>query len=897
MGNSAEALIEWFWKYGVNREGLYAVPVEACDAIYEARRLLALADPDARSARPAVGIWGPSRSGKSTLISSLIDDADGKDSAVNWTPDRPTCFVRQEPGSTVIPLNPFNFGSDASGCVTRFVMRGDADSVDREYPVRLTLGGGDQFMHALTAGFLAEADTRRNDQDVIYFEEPFTKLLGERRALRSSDHELFEDINRFADVVQQLIAAGEDRFRNLGANDRWRKSIRKSMLTSALLLSSQNAFETFAFDVLWNGSGRLTDVYRQLVDVAAKFRGKSVFCSLEVAALLLDIDAYKYIQDTEASSANAERRRLADLASRLSWTTRDGKVVIGRDLPQRLVRDPFEFGLFQGAVWEIEVPLRQDYIVRRAGESTASKNFLEFLKRADLIDFPGVALEDAKKVDPLDLQSDNVDRSNLLTTLLKRGKTISIVSSYARSLALDEFLILVRAGNFPAKPTQLSGQIGQWWAAADQSFSALARNRADAPLPVVVAMTFFAKVINDCERGIGNGLDPVFGMLSRLGAQLTSPDLVTLMALSYPAFNEGRISVDDNIFEKILGEIRSDVTFKTWFAGEVSRGSFEAMVANARSKEQDGGVGYLFEQLLHISSGPRLGHLERIRREVYQQLETAIVDHLPPVGEGPEPGLYLRKFAETVRAYISAAPDFEEFDRCVESGRLIRRIASFSIDEIEPLPLNVPEQTRVRELRNYVGRQFEAWKSARSQLNATLGHEEIDVRKFVYALGELTLKTCGDALATWLRQEIPYAADVDRARYAREYVAVALSNAIFSGPSSGARGRPQQKSSADNNGERRLLEFMRQGFTRERSPRSFSNVDFLTVISLQSPEYRMIIGPFLARLDQLATEAPVKRPPQAGDDQLQQIYEQMDGSTERAADGAAKQHAAAGGAL
>ena len=97
-----ERLINWYWQYGIRRGE------DESDPDRESRKVSIgnWLDPVARivrraaeskanaSARPRVALWGPSQTGKSTLLSRYIDgeQADGSDSAMTWRGDAPVRF-------------------------------------------------------------------------------------------------------------------------------------------------------------------------------------------------------------------------------------------------------------------------------------------------------------------------------------------------------------------------------------------------------------------------------------------------------------------------------------------------------------------------------------------------------------------------------------------------------------------------------------------------------------------------------------------------------------------------------------------------------------------------------------------------------------------------------------
>lgn len=73
------------------------------------------------------------------------DDDTGIESALTWDINGPARFVvGRDKSEKVTVLNPFNFGSDASGCVSRFT---SAEQVpDPTHPVQIVLASDMQIM-------------------------------------------------------------------------------------------------------------------------------------------------------------------------------------------------------------------------------------------------------------------------------------------------------------------------------------------------------------------------------------------------------------------------------------------------------------------------------------------------------------------------------------------------------------------------------------------------------------------------------------------------------------------------------------------------------------------------------------------------------------------------------
>ena len=128
--NFSNELIEWFWEHGVTRRNEYSLsPSRWLQPLYESRDSLEVVSRE-ENPRPANAIWGPSQTGKSTLVAKYIDASNqndkGEGTALHWPKGAAAFFSLprgQEPSSIKddsIVLNPYNGGMDASACITRF---------------------------------------------------------------------------------------------------------------------------------------------------------------------------------------------------------------------------------------------------------------------------------------------------------------------------------------------------------------------------------------------------------------------------------------------------------------------------------------------------------------------------------------------------------------------------------------------------------------------------------------------------------------------------------------------------------------------------------------------------------------------------------------------------------
>src|SRR2546426_8393252 len=118
LSKTAGAVLDWYWAYGMHRTGDYDLSGGWLDRLYQVRDAATAAEAVRVAGRPCMALWGPSQSGKSTLLSRYLDsptDAQAV-SALQWDPAEPVAFVGRADKPDCIHLNPFNLGKDASGC-------------------------------------------------------------------------------------------------------------------------------------------------------------------------------------------------------------------------------------------------------------------------------------------------------------------------------------------------------------------------------------------------------------------------------------------------------------------------------------------------------------------------------------------------------------------------------------------------------------------------------------------------------------------------------------------------------------------------------------------------------------------------------------------------------------
>jgi hypothetical protein len=827
----SQACIEWYWQHGMNRthERYQIEKGTWLDTAYQCRNQARGLIAAETVAKPCMALWGPSQTGKSTLLSSYLDlpdDDEGHKSALKWSDNEPVRFViGKNKSEHITVLNPFNFGSDASGCVSRFTLRDNVSDV--EHPVEVVLASERQILHALAVGYLSECkpcNTKNEATD--WNSDSFTTLLAAQKVSGPPQRAAFEFLQQVAEMLDLLIMSEHTRYPNLKEN--WIKSLRSKMLSCPGLQGSVEQVETFAFELLWDSWPSLTQTYKALAakrrELSAQWGAATVRCSYRVAAVLLDIDSFK-----KASGNQEIRRRMDALSVRVS----DGVATIDHASgSSRLVRDVTDFGWFQGLVWELHFSLRQDVLRQRAPA------LCKFFETADLMDFPGVANSHGSA----DLHTnEKVAASPLiaLTEVLKRGKTASIVVTRARSMDIDGFSLLMRLGNFPAQPRQLVSGITSWLDAYGHNGTPQSKL-----MPINLTMTFCAKLVNQIiQSGTQQGLQPCFDQLKSLG-WLSDPKVVTAVATTYPQFREGLIDGSEGEKQGALEAILKDVAFHERF-GDTAE-SFREMFAN-------GGTDYFFRQLTVQAQQTRRGPLLAARlAETSQRLVQLISEHLPSeVAATEERNRVIDSWRDGIVERLKQRPASEtDLDSCTKLSAHLRRFLNVDPEELDEIP---PNAIRARlPVRSFIEKQFRIWQSRRTNWPTLHDVGLKDGQHAQRLLSYLIDATDISAIETFFKDNLGHLSARVDCKQCRRYLAAQMSNDLHRGSSDGST--------------HRSLEGVPELLNRLADSEDRNDLD-----PKNSPHYSSVIAPLLVRLEMIKTTSVQGRPAQPGDAELSRL--------------------------
>ena len=904
------AVLDWYWQHGVQRTGEHDLSGAWLDQLYQVRDAALALETAIAAGRPCLALWGPSQSGKSTLLSRYLDaptpatgasgPSDSPDlpdfsnrpapgtqaapvSALQWTPEAPVAFVGRPDQPACIHLNPYNQQRDASGCVTRFTLCREV--ADPRHPVELKLASEEQTLHALAAGYVMECDTRLAQARETFHDAPaldrkLADFKARYQAPAAANRSARERLQGLLNVLDDLIAADWARYRNLRPD--W-KGLRPRLAGDALLRGDAGALAEFAAWLFWDSAPALTSLWQnllaqrqKLLDLAA---GRPILCAYEAAALFLDIDALRRLEAAPGAERHAPLGAPPSGASHLPrYLVNERALCVGPGLPNPLFATNHEFGLCQGLVWELKLPVNAAFL---AEDSPAAR----LLRTADLLDFPGVALTypgGARK------RPEEMSATQLLAEVLKRGKTASIVVSRSRQLGIDGFSLLNRIQAAPAQPTQLLSGIQAWVRALGQPWPPL-----PGTLPINLVLTFSARLVNSVVDTIrlrrpAADFTPVFEFLNKLG-DLANPQWVRFFTTTYPRFDEGRVRGDppelnqaaqmiaqSDEFRRHLGPCLASLNALLRGGGPDGDGGNDFFLAALADQARASKVPALLEQraealrqqlatLLAVALPPETTGQARRRAdlEAWMRALEAAIDHarrarstgvspLYPGGPASSPPMNLGQDAQATvdgAAYVS---------------QRLRALLSVEPELLEPLPLG----TQNTDWRGYVERQLLRWRElgkGRDGDWTDLGLEDAAAtsRHLGYLAQDVLAQ--GD-LHRWLRENLGHVPNHVEALEARRLLALRLGELLCFG----VTGRPPHRdfeaadASAASVNAAAIQPRLRGYAQREQLEADDRN-------DRESPHYLGFLAPFLQRLEALKTAPASARRPQPGDDELARL--------------------------
>lgn len=858
---TANALVEWYWKFGTQRESSNAVSLGWLRNAYTERDLLDAIASGQCHPQASLGIWGPSQSGKSTMISQFVDessDSQGRGGLLDW--GQPTLFSSRarkddepELPSETIVFNPHNMGSDASGCVSRFTLVADDQIAYADYPVEIRLLSDVQVMHAISAGFQSEC----KGGNVWTVEAVETLLESYSRSAENKrpDRGAFELLHDVLNVLELLVEARDDRFTQLNAEGRW-NALASKIADNAVLVSDKRSVFEFAAKVLWGGQPVLTSLFNRLVAARNSLPKGRLYCSLEIAATLVNIDSFKiHMQPNDDGKLTEGARKIRNVIRNLSWQARGTDITIGRMAGSKLLASDADFGFFQGLVRELVIPLR------KANAKSSNASFQKFMERSELVDFPGLPNRDKNAHEAMiDLDSvENENDTRLLTDILKRGKVLSLVNGYSRTLSLDSFVILARAGKFVPKVEQLHRGLTAWWRFVDPTFDPYSSRNRKPPLPMFFNLTFFAEIVDKVVDGAAStGLLGMAEQISQLNP-FALPNLSTLIVTTYPQFKDGRIHAGNLAATDAVNAILADSNFGPYCNQDVSQQSLKQMIT-----AKDGGVGFLFDVLSrNASSDERLRLLNNRQHVAVSNLIELIEEHIPQEGNAQR-----KRDLELLRKAISKSLSEKMKDPAVDDAASwvsyrLRKFLDVDPKDLERVP---PPDQPVQKYVDYINKQVSRWIESKSRFEGLvdLGIRDNGLRTRL--LEFLSERIRREELASWLRTQLPRDRKQEDNDELRRMVAISMSNHLLHNPN-----RASKHPSLD--GTNGVINVIREWAKREEVKAINGEKDSAEALR-SSPHFTAVIAPMAKLFDEMAKGDRTGRSPQPGDEEALKLLEE-----------------------
>jgi hypothetical protein len=832
VAGAALKIIDWYWTHGIRRNGAHLLSSGSwLNTAYQAKKMADRMDALPDTKRKAMALWGPSQSGKSTLLSAFIDrPAAGMKSALQWSALEPVEFVGGE--NKWVKLNPYNFQSDASGCVSRFMLTEKVR--DSQFPVEFILATSDQLLQALGIGYMTEC---AGGWDRYLSGEAVKKMIDEANAGYTGGarnrigYEMLHDLTV---VLDDLILARWPRY--LGLAQHW-SHLRSAILESDALLSNEKMAKKFITDLLWDGEQRLLSTYEDLLAFRKLLRkAKSLWASFELTREVLDIN----------SAANYESRDIGAV----KYNEVDGEYKFDFKGSYVCAKDPSGFALFQALIWEIRIPLNAEVLKQTSPDVAA------VLETTDFIDFPGVSREgDGGTKTPLDSYS-NLD---IFTKVLKRGKTASVVISYASSLAIDGFSLLMRAQSALAQPRQLTAGLTAWTNSLGLEWPPI----HNGP-PLNIVLTFCAKLIGDVHTAVASGrnLDgasEIFAWFESI-RNISDPRWAKFWATSYPRFSpEGRISGSEVDAIAAAGRLMQFEAFKERFAHRP--GNLANMVEASLQPDGDGGVHEFLGAIASQLAGSELAGMRQARLEdIWAQLRILCEEAFPShASDESSKAIEIRKWQHELLSRISERQQlYPEDDATTVVAGALMRVMSVSADVLDPIPANAATNNS----NGFLGQQINSrWLDhAREQRDAlpliALDDPGAFNRRLEY-LAEHVLSN-GD-LAAWMQKHLGRLSRPEDLRHHRKYLSLRISDVLLYGATSKRLSHRSAKvdGAAPSDVFRALTAFAEHEIKSSYDRKVEDTAHFVGVIQ-----------PFLSNLDAVAVSRSRTRDKQPGDTEM-----------------------------
>lgn len=698
-------LKDWYWKYAYKRDGMDQIPgnwinqVYACD--YAVKAI------ESGSSKPTLAIWGPSQTGKSTLMSKIIDNEDKTKSALMWS-DELFLFDQQRgfnPNEehNIKALNSYNNGSDASACASRFYLSNSIDDV--AYPISIEISEKRDLLHTLVEGYLTQFSQEDEDGvDDVWTIEKIEELLDE---LPSTNKPPMKDATElifdFIFVLDRMIESNNSYYSQLKKRDGWNLTLRNKILSNRTLCSNQKEAEQFIQIILWKNENLLNQKFKELFKWQEKFSkmvsNRKLKCSLEFASYLLNMDA--------CNNKEAIENFVRTMTLMESENSNNMIITKSDSLGKKFFNHSNEFYVFQLLVWELAFPLNIDIL------NDNPYRGIDALSEFDILDLPGIS-NYGNNTDKKDFTEED------FTALFKRGKSASIIYKYAESMSISALLLTIRAGRIVKDTSPLASGIHSIFSRLDSNFSL--GNREKTPAPISICYSFFIQAIDDYISGKGenNSLDN-YEEQFQLG-EYSHPENVYSFVTNFYWYRDGQSRNVEDAYNKYPKELIDRFIGLDWvknrFYSPLERDSIIGLL-----KEKDGGVSSLMDAQKSIISSRNFNSVKENRKiQLYNEIESLVSARVPSTDDNREmEQIAISKLLNYLETRVAELEEEREKDYPIKSLEIdilslsqgLRNILSCERDELDDI-------TRIKgtvELGDFYIKELIKWENSSKRMN------------------------------------------------------------------------------------------------------------------------------------------------------------------------------------
>lgn len=455
-------------------------------------------------------------------------------------------------------------------------------------------------------------------------------------------------------------------------------------------------------------------------------------------------------------------------------------------------------------------------------------------------------MESLKKID-FSKRNDEESEHLLFTEVSKYGKTLSLVYSNSKSLAIDAFLILMKPSTEQifGKASCIQTGLQKWW--SELGFT------SGREAPLFLDFSFFASALELVSGTVDHGFDKIIQTTLEQLPFAREPGNVRMFVTNYPWLTE-RFSLKGMNRERIFSRAAQEQNFSK-FIPDWQR--------NLDAVFEDGGEDYMLGSIIATLDPEMRRHKIRLlNARDLEQVVKLVTSRLP--SKDNQEAERKRQIVQNVISALELEHYMNEGFETSEIAAFIKKMMYVDSDTLEPLPINVPLGDQKR-FSTYLKNQFETWVENKvtqfdegDRVWAYMFNQEADgmevFRLFLRTMEEGTDKM---VLLDWLLHTMENITSKNVAKRVRSLYALGMSNLLWTGSCT----RKRQESITKEVINERMKLFTRQALDPER----------YSIARIQ------ILDPFIKRCRALA-EGDIRqtfRKKQPGDDELAALLEKV----------------------